>query len=199
MAIAEVILSVLISKKCNMNQAIITTSYRHVIDASSDSQFDKAIFSASYEEFLLKSQAYNPDYKFRTFTQMKRNDGRANSLHYKCSFAVAGHINALNNLVPALQNENGEFLRFETFKFEVIDTSIDDKSLHKIAIHFISFPMLMLDLLHDKLLLCYVKEKATFSFLSTDRFEETFLLELKPGLSITSYQLLKSADIPVGS
>ena len=71
-----------------MNTALVTLSYKQVIDASMHGWFERSVIDSSYEEFLLKSQAYNPEKKFKTFTEMKTNDGRANSLHYKCGFPV---------------------------------------------------------------------------------------------------------------
>ena len=73
-----------------MSKAQVKIVYRQVIDESCSSGFEKAVFQASYEEFLLKSQAYNQEGKFKTFSKIKANDGRANSLHYKLSFSV-GH------------------------------------------------------------------------------------------------------------
>ena len=46
-----------------MSKAKIKMVYRQVIDESCQSAFEKAIFQASYDEFLLKSQAYNGEGK----------------------------------------------------------------------------------------------------------------------------------------
>ena len=74
-----------------MYKAKIKLVYKQLIDETTVSSFEKAIFQTSYQEFLLKSEAYNPDRKLKTFSKIKANDGRANSLHYKLSFAV-GHF-----------------------------------------------------------------------------------------------------------
>jgi hypothetical protein len=81
-------------------QAKIKLVYRQVIDEASESGFEKAIFQASYQGFLLKSQTYNLEGKFKTFTKLKANDGRANSLHYKRGFSVVHFIAQLNNKIP---------------------------------------------------------------------------------------------------
>src|SRR5947207_421279 len=109
-----------------MKKAIIKIEYRQVVDSSSEGNFEKNVINGSYGEFLLKSQAYNLEGKFKTFSEMKANDGRANSLHYKSGFGVAGYIGALKNQMP-LQNSVGRFLTFESYEFELIESDITDK------------------------------------------------------------------------
>lgn len=41
-----------------MKHALIKLAYRQVIDEQSKSNFEKNIFNASYNEFLLKPQTY---------------------------------------------------------------------------------------------------------------------------------------------
>jgi len=94
--------------------------YKQEIDQKSESGFEKAIFQASYHEFLLKSQAYNPGHRFKTFSRMKEVDGKANSLHYKLSFSVLHLIEKLNNKMPFIRDNLGNKLSFETPRFELI-------------------------------------------------------------------------------
>ena len=119
-----------------MCKAKIKLVYRQVMDESSESGFEKAVLQASYQEFLLKSQTYNPEGKFKTFSRMKANDGRANSLHYKLSFAVLHFIAQLNNKMPLVKDNIGNKLAFETARFELIESHTDDISLHKVAINY---------------------------------------------------------------
>ena len=44
-----------------MSKALIKITYRQVIDAASTGNLERNILSASYNEFLLKSQAYNTE------------------------------------------------------------------------------------------------------------------------------------------
>src|SRR5258705_11032228 len=105
-----------------MAKALIKLAYRQIIDASAKEIFEQKVFHDSYNEFLLKSQAYNPEKKFITFSEMVANDGRANSLHYKLSFAVLHHIETLNKRIPGLQDETGRInLRFTTPEFKLVE------------------------------------------------------------------------------
>ena len=51
-----------------MGRALIKLIYKQVIDASSTGDFERNVFNATYHEFKLKSQAYNMEGKFKTFT-----------------------------------------------------------------------------------------------------------------------------------
>jgi hypothetical protein len=118
-----------------MAKALIKLAWKQVIDVKSGGDFEHKVFNASYQEFLLKSQAYNMDRKFKTFTEMKINDGRANSLHYKLSFAVGHFIAGLNNKIPGLRDNSGNNPAFEVPRFELVESDITDKTSHKVAIH----------------------------------------------------------------
>ncbi|MCP9751898.1 hypothetical protein [Ferruginibacter sp. HRS2-29] len=119
-----------------MPQTIIKLTYRQVIDNTTQDTFEKNILHYSYEEFLIKSQVYNPERKWKTFTELKASDGRANSLHYKSGFAVAGFIDSLKNIIPQLRNNLGKPLAFEVYNFELIESDITDKTMHTVAVHY---------------------------------------------------------------
>ncbi len=61
-----------------MKTAIIKLAFRQVIDASAETEFEKRVLNTSYAEFLLKSQAYNMEGRFSTFSAMKKADGSSN-------------------------------------------------------------------------------------------------------------------------
>jgi hypothetical protein len=164
-----------------MMKAKIKLVYRQVIDESSESGFEKAIFMASYQEFLLKSQAYNTEGKFKTFTSMKMNDGRANSLHYKLSFAVSHFIAQLNNKTPWVKDNMGNKLSFDTARFELIESHIEDMSLHKIAINYETSILSLIELFGEYMLLAQGN-------LPENEPIDTFVLRMQPNLSIVSYQ-----------
>ena len=71
-----------------MKSALIKLAFKQVIDSTPVTIFEKNVLNNSYNEFLLKSQAYNPEGRFKTFTEMADADGRANSLHYKCALLL---------------------------------------------------------------------------------------------------------------
>lgn len=120
---------------------IIHFTYRHVIDASRTSAFEKAAWQLSYEEFKLKAQAYNPESKWDSFTQLKAADGRAHSLHYKTGFAISGWMNALQQRNPFLRDTLDQPVPFDHYAVELIESSLSDPAQHRLAIRFISGPM----------------------------------------------------------
>lgn len=171
-----------------MPKALITLACRQVIDAASEGSFAKNVLHHSYEEFKLKSQAYNPDGKFNTFTEMKLNDGRANSLHYKTGFAISGFIETLQKKIPGLHNALSQQLVFDTYQFELIESALNNKMLHIVAIHYITAPLSLYEIIGDNLLLSYSKPEENLAAPT-----ETFLLKIRPGLSILNYHELRNA------
>lgn len=157
-------------------QTNIKITYRHIINNNAETLFEQQVHKASYEEFLLKSQAYNAEGKFNSFSEMKANDGRANSLHYKSGFAVAGFIELLKNQFPFFTDTGGKPVIFDEYRFEVIESDISNKEKHMVALHFTT-PILVL--------------KQSFgNFLVLGNEDETnsgdsFTIQLQQGVSIT--------------
>lgn len=163
--------------------AVVQFTYRQIIDALSATDFEKNVLHFSYEEYKMKSQAYNTDGSSTTFTALKEKDGRANSLHYKSGFAVGGLIDGLKNKVPFLQDVSGQELAFETYKFEVIESDIANKLLHKVAVHYITGRFVLYQVIGDLLLLSSTDTNSDYN-----NPAETFMLKMRPGLSISHYQ-----------
>ncbi len=136
-----------------MKTAIIKIAFRQIIDASGTTDFEQKVLSVSYDEFLLKSQAYNIESKFKTFSEMKRADGRANSLHYKSGFGASALVESLNNIIPGLQDTLGKPIHFETYQFEIIESDITDINLHKVAIIYFTSSLTLFDNFGNHLIL----------------------------------------------
>jgi hypothetical protein len=171
-----------------MYKAKIKLVYKQVIDASSESSFEKAIIHASYQEFLLKSQAYNTEGKFKTFSRMKANDGRANSLHYKLSFSVLHFIDQLDHKIPVVKDNLGNKLSFDTAAFELIESHTEDGSLHKVAINYQTETLTLIDFMGDYLLL-------TSADANSNEPSETFVVRMQFGLSVLNYQEISQVAI----
>src|SRR5215831_15194756 len=119
-----------------MQNALIQLAYRQVITEQCKSSFEQNVWLISYNEFLLKSQAYNLDRKFNTFQEIVNNDGRANSLHYKLSFPVLPFVEQLQKKIPLLTDNAGKNIVFNSRQFELIDSDIRNRSQHTIAINY---------------------------------------------------------------
>lgn len=167
-----------------MSVAYIKLDFRQLIDISASSSFENAILQASYREFVLKSQVYNPEGKWKTFTELKAYDGRANSLHYKCSFAVVGIINTLKKQIPFLADNLEQPLSFDTFRFELVESNISDITVHKVAIHYITDTLTFYGSIDD----CMILSKSGTNKSSSSGSAETFLLQLRTNLSICSFE-----------
>jgi hypothetical protein len=64
------------------------------------------------------------------------------------STAAVGHIRKLDGLFPEIMNTLGKrCIPFKNFKFEIIQSSRSNKSLHKVGIFLYSEPLIWLDTL----------------------------------------------------
>jgi len=165
-------------------KAIIKLAYKQIIDASSNGEFEKLIFTDSYEEFLVQVQAYNPESKFKTLKEAIAANPKANALHYKVGFAVGLYIKELDQKIPGLKDSLGRSnVPFTTNKFEIIGSDITNKAAHKVAITYISDTVTLVDTVSEYLLL------AVGDPFKNEPIEpvETFLVKMQDGLSIISY------------
>jgi hypothetical protein len=170
-----------------MAKALIKFAYRQVIDINSESNFEKSIFNATYQEFLIKSQAYNIEHKFDTFSEMKQNDGRANSLHYKLSFAALHLLHSLDNRIPGLRDNAGRRLLFESPKFELVGSSITEKASHQIAVNYCTGVYTLMSVAGEYLVLAE-------GDVSDREMADTFTLKMQPELSVIFYKELLIAE-----
>ncbi len=162
--------------------ALVQLSFKKIIGATDVSGFEQKIFKATYEEFLIKSQAYNPGNKIKTFSALMAQDGRVNSLHYKISLAAGHYIDALKHKMPLLTDNIGNPVLFEVARFELLESDIFDISAHKIAMEFITAPLTLCSTMGEYMLLAYGP-------LSTVETAQTFVLKMQPNISIINYKL----------
>ena len=167
-----------------MQKGLIKLAYRQIIDSGSKGKFERDVLKISYEEFFMKSQAYNQEKKFKTFKEMVANDGKANSLHYKSGFAIGNLVEQLNQEIPDLQDALGKSLNFEMHKFEIIDSDITNPTPHKVAITYFTGILTFFGNMGEFLLL------SDGDKLNQSPIEslETFILKMREGLSIINYQ-----------
>lgn len=166
-----------------MQTAFITLAYKQVFDADHKNAFEQQVWQSSYKEYLLKSQTYNTEGKFKTFTELKRHDGRANSLHYKSGFAVDGFLSTLNKQIPGLQTNLHEPISFSSYQFEVIESDITNIQAHKVAIIYFTGTLVLHEVIGNYLLLSSVNNKS-----EPDKTASTFMVQLQPLLSINNYE-----------
>lgn len=160
---------------------IIRFCYRKVIDASSQTQWDKLVFESTYTEYLMQSQFYNQEKKYNTFGELLQHVPAAERLHFMVSSAVVGYLQQLGGKIPGILNSLGKhFLEFKNYRFEIINADIRNKAVYQVAINFFSEPMCWHDTIGNKMLISAVNGETGQDGVLTE------LVELQPFLSIYS-------------
>lgn len=163
---------------------LIKLTYQQIIDNSSDDLFEKAIFHTSYKEFIAKSKIYNRDGKITTFAELKEKDGRANSLHYKLTFATGHILDSLNNKIPNLFDQLGNRIQFKFAELNLIDSSIEDETLHKIKVLYTTDVLTLHEVIGEYLLLSTNNDG---DFWGNDELKQTFMVKSRDNLTISAY------------
>lgn len=164
-----------------MAKGIIQLCYRKIIDASSQKIWDQYVFESSYKEFLMQSQLYNQEKKYTSFAELVINVPAAERLHFLVAGSIVGYLQQLNQVIPdILDNLGKHFLRFNNYRFEIINSGIKNKAAHQVAINFFSEPMLWHDTVDNYLLI------SPFNNEQREEGIRTYLFAIQPFLSIYS-------------
>lgn len=168
-----------------MSKKVITLCYRKIIDATNTNPWDKFVHEDSFGEFKMQSQFYNQEQKYNTFASMLLNIEGAEKLHFLVSAAITGYLRQLNGIIPdVLDNLGRRFLTFENFKFEIINSDLNDIEKHKVAINFFSRPLLWHDTIENQLLVSQYQQQAEDEFF-------TNLFQIQPFVSIHSLKTIE--------
>ncbi|GAB3802801.1 hypothetical protein GCM10028819_31670 [Spirosoma humi] len=169
-----------------MVKGLIQLSYRKIIDVNSPKLWDKYVFDDTYQEFFMQAQFYNQANTYATFQELIDHVPNAERLHYLTSQAAIGYIRQLAKTIPDIVNVSGKLcLPFTNFKFEIIQSNVQHKETHKIAIYFYSDPLTWIDTIDTHLLISYGDQRAA---LREGLDVTTDLISLQPYLSISSFQ-----------
>lgn len=169
-----------------MIKGLIRLSYRKIIDAASQKLWDKYVFDDTYMEFYMQAQSYNQDGRYTTFQELLDNVPNADRLHYQTSTAAIGYIRQLNGIIPEIANASGKLcLPFTQFMFEIIQSHVQNKDAHRVAISFYSEPLTWLDTLGNALLITYGDQREA---IRAGKVVDTDMVTLQPYLTISSFQ-----------
>lgn len=103
-------------------------------------------------------------------------------MHYKVGFSVGLYIQQLNYIIPGLYDILAETpLRFNTCRFNIVESDISDKTKHKVALLYTTGFHTYFGEVANNLWLAENEQ------LNTGTEADTFLLRLAPGLSICSH------------
>ncbi|OCX51416.1 hypothetical protein BEL04_15420 [Mucilaginibacter sp. PPCGB 2223] len=166
------------------NKGKIRLVYRKIIDAAAENIWEKYVFDATYAEFLMQSQLYNAETQYHTFSELRNNVPKAEKLHFLVSASVTPYLQQLNGKMPDVLNNLGKlFVPFGSYKFEIVESDIRDKSKHRIAIELFSKPMTWIDTIGNQLLVSVQQPDGDNAETLTELFA------MQPYLSIHSIKL----------
>ncbi|MBX3253425.1 MAG: hypothetical protein KF862_04725 [Chitinophagaceae bacterium] len=166
-----------------METKIITLCYRKIIDARSQREWERLIFEDTWKEFKMQSQLYNQEKKYHSFSQLLMHVPASEKLHFLVSGAAVNYIQQLNNKIPDVVNNIGKtFLRFSNFYFEIVNSDIQNKPIHSVAIHFFSNALQWHETIGEYLLL---------SAADNDSEDQMHLYSIQPFVTIHSFKSVK--------
>lgn len=162
-----------------MNDRIITLCYRKIVDSKSNGSWDKLVFDDSFFEFRLQAQFYNQEKKYNTYVQLVQHVPSSSKLPFLVSAAITGYIQQLNERIPDIPDSLGkQFLVFKAYQFEIINSNINNKADHQVAVNFYSEPLIWHDTIGDQLLVSVAD--------NNDSEIKPDLFQLRPFLAIYS-------------
>lgn len=166
-------------------QGIVRLCYRKTIDHTTQDAWDRAVFNATHLEFYMQAQRVDPEGRFATFKELIENIPEAQHLHYLVSSAAMGYIRLLKDVVPDIKNQLGDLcLSFHDFKFEIIQSHIEDKTMHTIAVSFYSDPVTWIETIGNHLL---IAQDDCSERLRSRMEVETEMIAIVPKLSISHF------------
>lgn len=169
-----------------MKQAEIKLGFRIILTKDSQSRWEKFVWDSTYQEFLMQSQLFNDkENPSESFKQLLSKNTKAEQLHFLVSMAAHPYLLQWKGLTYPMPDVLGNrFLPFENYRLDIIDSSIQDKSLHEIGITFYSPLLTLLDIVDGHYLLSQQGNIADGV--------ETMMFKMQPRLSIVFYKSISS-------
>lgn len=166
-----------------MEKKIIRICYRKIIDINSITPWEKLVFEDSYKEFKIQSQLYNQEKKHTTFSALLNEVAGAEKLHFLVSGALIDYIRQLKDIIPDIVNNIGRhFLSFDKFKFEIVNSDLNNIEKHAVSICFFSNELIWHNTVGEYLL--------TSPSTNTQGEMLTNMFAIQPFLTIHSIQAL---------
>lgn len=168
-----------------MKKAQIRLAFRIVINKDSQSRWEKYVWDSTYQEFLMQSQLYNDaENLWTTFKQLLSKNEKAEQLHFLVSMAAHPYLLQWKGLTYPMSDVLGNnYLPFQNYRLDIIDSSVKDKNIHEIGITFYSPLLTLVDIIEGHYLV------------STNEniYEgvETMMFKMQTRLSIVYYKPLE--------
>jgi hypothetical protein len=166
-------------------KGIIQLCYYKIIDTGSWTAWDKSVFENTYREFYMQAQQFDQKGLYSTFQEILDDNPKAEQMHYLVSTAATNYIRDLK-FIPEIANNSGKLcLKFQNFKFEILQSHISKKDLHRVAISFYSDSLTWIDTIGNQLLIAYGDQREA---LKAGREVPTDMIALQNCLSISTFQ-----------
>jgi hypothetical protein len=126
-----------------MSERVITLCYRKIIRPNPILPWDKLVYEDSYMEFKMQAQNFSAGTPYTSYADLLRHVPDAQKLAAMVTPAVSGYVQQQGDIMPDILNVLGRrFLKFNTFQFEIINSDINDRDKHVVAVSFFSEPMI---------------------------------------------------------
>jgi len=170
-----------------MQKRVIILCYRKIIDIRSVKQWDKLVFESTYLEFKMQAQNFSQGPNYTSYAELLRNVPNARRLTGMITPSVTGYIQQLDSIMPDILNNIGRrFLAFSKFQLEIINSDINDKDKHQVAINFYSEPLVWHDTIDNYLLIS--AQSVENQAIVENNGVVTNLMQLQPYINISSLQ-----------
>ncbi|RYE31037.1 MAG: hypothetical protein EOP42_11215 [Sphingobacteriaceae bacterium] len=167
--------------------AQVKITYKKSIDSNAETKFEKAVFKATYYQFLLKSRIYNVDNQYKTYTQILENDARAITLNDKLGLAVKYLLDQSNGKLPGLRDTLGRKISFVSQELELQESDLLDQSAHHLHLVYHTGNLILHQIIGEYLLLSVPLTQQDYKEQAS-----TFMLKMQPDIAISSYQEYKT-------
>lgn len=167
-----------------MAKAQIKLAFRIVITKDSQSRWEKFVWDSTYQEYLMQLQLYNDaENPSLTFKQLLSKNEKAEKLHFLVSMAAHPYLLQWKGLVYPMPDTLGNnYLPFQNYRLDIIDSNIKDKNAHEIGITFYSPLLTLIDILDGHYLVSING--------NIEDGVETMMFKMQPRLSVVYYKLL---------
>ncbi|MES2276680.1 MAG: hypothetical protein V4592_11710 [Bacteroidota bacterium] len=136
-----------------MSKRVITLCYRKIIRPNSVLPWDKLVHEDSYMEFKMQAQNFSTGTTYTSYAELTRYIPDAQKLSAMVTPSVSGYVQQLGGIIPDMLNILGRrFLKIKSYQFEIINSDINERDKHVVAIIFFSEPMLWHDTVDNYLL-----------------------------------------------
>jgi hypothetical protein len=167
-----------------MKNTAIKLAYRMKIDRNASSKWEQYVWESTYQEFLMQVQLFNtPESPILSFRELLLHNPKAEQLHYLVGIAAHAYVLQWKGIVYASPDQLGRFtLPFEQYRMELLNSHIQDRNQHHIALTFTSPWLTLLDVI-DGHYLVSAAEPANIA-----EGVETLMFKMQPNLAIAAYR-----------